>query len=361
MKKLRFSQRVVTFTVLLCAATLSASAVEVKKDFHREMVPTDQTTLTVINKFGSVVTETWAEKNIVIDVTVKVEHSSAERANKLLDMITVKFTETGGNLTAETVFNDEFSSINWKGGSNTFSINYNVKMPAFINLDVTNKYGNTVIDEVSGLANMTVKYGDLTVNKLTRGNVKPLNSLVVAYGKATVDELGWAEINARYCGQFSIESATALLVDSRYSKISIGKVSSLVADAKYDGYKVTASNNVVIMAGYTDISIGTVTKKLEVETKYGNLSVEKIPAGFSGVNVKAGYCAVKLGIDPAACYNLKANSSYGSVKVDDANFSADRRIQGNTSTELEGKVGKCSNPTAEVVIDASYGSVKLFQ
>jgi hypothetical protein len=360
MKKLQFNQRVVAFAVLLCAATLSASAVEVKKDFHREMVPTDNTTLTVINKFGSVVTETWDQKNIVIDVTVKVEHSSAEKANKLLEMITVKFTETGGNLTAETVFSNEFSSINWKGGSNTFSINYNVKMPAYVNLDVTNKYGNTVIDEVSGLANLTVKYGDLTVHKLTRGNVKPLNSLVVAYGKATVDELGWAEINARYCGQFSIERATALLVDSRYSKISIGEVSSLVADAKYDGYKVTASNNVIIMAGYTDISIGTVNKKLEVETKYGNLSVEKIPAGFSGVNVKAGYCSVKLGIDPAACYNLKANSSYGSVKIDDANFSPERRIVGNTSTELEGKVGKCGSPTAEVTIEASYGSVRLY-
>ncbi|MFZ0471420.1 MAG: hypothetical protein WAL94_02280, partial [Bacteroidales bacterium] len=85
MKKLQFNQRVAAFTVLLCAATLSASAVEVKKDFHREMTPTDQTTLTVINKFGSVVTETWSEKNIVIDVTVKVDHSSAEKANKLLD------------------------------------------------------------------------------------------------------------------------------------------------------------------------------------------------------------------------------------------------------------------------------------
>ena len=73
---------------------------------------------------------------------------------------------------------------------------------------------------------------------------------------------------------FSVERATALLVDSRYSKISVGEVSSLVADSKYDGYTVTAANNVILIAGYTDINIGKVTKKLEVETKYGNLSVE---------------------------------------------------------------------------------------
>jgi hypothetical protein len=275
-------------------------------------------------------------------------------------MIQVEFTEEGGNLRAETVFSEDFSNINWKGGSNSFSINYNIKMPAYINLDVTNKYGNTVIDEVSGLANLAVKYGDLTAHKLTRGNVKPMNRLDVAYGKAAVDELGWAEISARYCGQFRIDRAAALLVDSRYSKISVGEVSSLVAEAKYDGYNVTAANNVVMTAGYTDISLGKVNKKLEVETKYGNLSVDVIPAGFNDITVKAGYCSVKLLISPSACYTLKANSSYGSIKVDDTNFSPTRRIVGNTSSELEGKVGNCSSTSSNVIIEASYGSVRLY-
>jgi hypothetical protein len=359
MKKSLSNRRVALFAALLSAVTLTASAEEVKKDFQREMVPTDNSTLKVINKFGAVVTETWDQNRIVINVTVKVEHPSADRAKKLLDMITVEFTEEGGNLTAETVFSSDFSSISWKGTNNSFSINYNIKMPARVNLDISNRYGNTVVDEVSGLAHLEVKYGDLTVGKLSRGNIKPLNSLVVAYGKATVDELGWAEINARYCGMFSVRRATAVLVDSRYSKISLEEVSSLVADSKYDGYIVTNANNIVLMGGYTDLNFKKVNKKLEVETKYGNLAVERIPAGFEKITVKAGYCAVRLGIDPAACYMLEATTSYGSLKVDDANFSPDRRIQGNTSSEVAGKVGKCSNPTSHVSVTASYGSVRL--
>ena len=359
MKKSLSNRRVALFAALLCAVTLTASAEEVKKDFQREMVPTDNSTLKVINKFGAVVTETWDQNRIVINVTVKVEHPSADRAKKLLDMITVEFTEEGGNLTAETVFSSDFSSISWKGTNNSFSINYNIKMPARVNLDISNRYGNTVVDEVSGLAHLEVKYGDLTVGKLSRGNIKPLNSLVVAYGKATVDELGWAEINARYCGMFSVRRATALLVDSRYSKISLEEVSSLVADSKYDGYIVTNANNIVLMGGYTDLNFKKVNKKLEVETKYGNLAVERIPAGFEKITVKAGYCAVRLGIDPAACYMLEATTSYGSLKVDDTSFSPEKRIVGNTSSEMAGKVGKCSNPTSQVKVTASYGSVRL--
>jgi len=359
MKKLSTNQRVTLFAALLCTVALSASAEEVKKEFHRELVPGNNSTLTVINKFGSVVTETWDKNNIVVDVTVKVEHPSADRAKKLLDMIKVEFTEEGGNLKAETIFDDDFSSINWKGSNNNFSINYVIKMPARVNFDVTNKYGNTVIDELSGHVMANIKYGDLTADKLTRGNTKPLNTIMVAYGKATVYELGWAEINIRYVGMFSVDKATALLVDSRYSKVSVKEVSSLVADSKYDGYSVGAANNIVVLGGYTDLRFDKVNRKLDVETKYGNLTVNYIPAGFEKLKVEAGYCAVKLGIDPAACYRLNANSSYGSIKLDDNLFSADRRIVGNTSTEMAGKVGKCGSPSSEVTIDTSYGSVRL--
>jgi len=359
MKKLSTNQRVTLFAALLCTVALSASAEEVKKEFHRELVPGNNSTLTVINKFGSVVTETWDKNNIVVDVTVKVEHPSADRARKLLDMIKVEFTEEGGNLKAETIFDDDFSSINWKGSNNNFSINYVIKMPARVNFDVTNKYGNTVIDELSGHVMANIKYGDLTADKLTRGNTKPLNTIMVAYGKATVYELGWAEINIRYVGMFSVDKATALLVDSKYSKVSVKEVSSLVADSKYDGYSVGAANNIVILGGYTDLRFDKVNRKLDVETKYGNLTVNYIPAGFEKLKVEAGYCAVKLGIDPAACYRLNANSSYGSIKLDDSLFSADKRIVGNTSTEMAGKVGKCGSPSSEVTIDTSYGSVRL--
>jgi len=182
----------------------------------------------------------------------------------------------------------------------------------------------------------------------------------VAYGKASVTEVSWAEINARYCGQFNIEKASALLVDSKYSKLNIDEVSSLVCDSKYDGINVEKAKNIVVTSGYTNLTFGTVTKKLEVETRYGNISVENIPSGFEMMSVKAGYCSVRLGIDPSACYKLNANSSYGSIKVDDEEFSPNKRIIGNTSTELEGQVGNCSNTASSVDVSVSYGSAKLY-
>ena len=70
--------------------------------------------------------------------------------------------------------------------------------------------------------NLDIKYGNLTAGKLTRGNVKPLSKLSLAYGKASIDETGWLDMIVRYAGSVEITKSQALLIDSKYSKLSLG-------------------------------------------------------------------------------------------------------------------------------------------
>ena len=104
----------------------------------------------------------------------------------------------------------------------------------------SNKYGNTDIDELHGLVNLDIKYGNLTAGKLTRGNIKPLNSLNLAYGKGTIDEAGWLDLTYKIRRAASeIEKSQALLLDSKYSKLSLGETSSVVGESKYDNIRIT--------------------------------------------------------------------------------------------------------------------------
>ena len=360
MKPSLFKQRIMTLAVLLFSMSLTAAAEEVSKEYHKESTPGPNSTLNITNKFGDVVTETWTENRIVVDVKVTVENSSAEKAKKIMQMIEVAFTEENGSLTAVTNFDDNFSDIHWGNDNNRFSIDYSVKMPANVNLTISNKYGNTEIDEVSGQVILDLKYGNLFAGKLNRGNVKPINSISIAYGKAEITEMSWATVSARYCNQFDIDKATAITVESKYSKFNIEEASSVVCDSKYDNYSVGKVKNFVAAGGYTSFKLESVASKLSVQTKYGNLSVESIPEGFSQMDVEASYCSVKLGISSSACYNLNAQSRYGGVKLDDDNFEPVTRIVGNNSAEIKGLVGNCKNPASSVNITASYGSVTLF-
>ena len=346
------------FSVFLSATTLLSQ--EVSKVFHQEYTAGSGTTLDISNKYGDVVVETSDQNQIIIDVKVTVEYPNKERAEKLLGYINVEFSEEGDVVRAKTIIDDKFNFSGWGGGSKTFSIDYKVKMPARINFTLTNRYGNSELEEIRGLVRLDIKYGDLVAENLARGNEKPLNSLSVAYGKADIESAGWLDATVRYSGSFAIGKAQALLLDSKYSKIQIEEISSVVGETKYDNINIEKINNLVLNAGYADINVGELTKKLKFEGGYGSLTVDNVPAGFEMLESDSRYIGVKLGIDGGASYELDAKLSYGDLKFDEENFQHQRRIVQNNSSETTGIVGKESSPSSKVRVTASYGSIRLY-
>ena len=360
MKKSDYKPGMLLFiSLLLVPFTISAQ--EVTKEFHKEYTAGANTTLEISNRYGDVVIRSWDKDQVVIDVKVTVELPDKERARKLLGYIDVRFSEGENLISAKTVIDDKFHFTGWGGESRKFSIDYNVKMPVGTALTLANRYGNTDIDELHGLVNLDIKYGNLIAGKLTRGNVKPLSRLNLAYGrKATIDEAGWLDLTVRYCGSMGITKSQALLLDSKYSKLFLGETSSVVGESKYDNIRIENINNLVLENGYTDVNIGVLTKKLNYNGSYCSFSIERIPAGFESLDVETHYTGVRLGIEESANYKLDAKVSYGGLKYNEDNFKNQRRIIENNSNEVSGTVGKEESPSARVNVIASYGSVKLY-
>jgi hypothetical protein len=344
--------------LLLLCFTLSAQ--EVTKEFHKEFTSGANTTLDISNRYGDVVIQSWDKDQVVIDVKVTVELPSREKAEKLISYIDVQFSEGTDLISAKTVIDDKFNFSGWGSSSKKFSIDYTVKMPVGIALTLANKYGDTDIDELHGLMNLDIKYGNLTAGKLTRGQVKPYSKLNLAYGKGSIDETGWLDITVRYCGNLDIRKSQALLLDSKYSKLSLGETSSIVGESKYDNLRIESINNFVLDNGYTEVNIGTLTKKLDYTGSYGSFSVDRVPAGFESLAVEVRYMGVRLGIEETASYRLDAKVTYGGLKYNEGNFKNERRIIENNSNEVTGIMGKEESPSAKVNVTASYGSVKLY-
>jgi hypothetical protein len=359
MKKLVYKSGTLLF-ITLCFISFTLSAQEVKKEFHKEFTAGANTTLEISNRYGDVVIQSWDKDQVVIDVLVTVELPNKEKAEKLLSYIDVQFSDNGNNISAKTVIDDKFNFSGWGGESKRFSIDYTIKMPAVTALTLSNKYGNTDLDELNGLVSLDIKYGNLTAGKLTRGNGKPLNRLNLSYGKASITDAGWLDLYARYAGNINIERCQALLLDSKYSKLNMGDISSIVGESKYDNLKIDNINNLVLDNGYTETNIGILTKKLNYSGSYGSFSIDEVKEGFEEIDIETHYMGVRLGINESASYNLEARVSYGGLKFNEDNFRNQKRIIQNNSTELSGIVGKEESPSAKVNIQASYGSVKLY-
>jgi hypothetical protein len=357
MKRINYKPGMLLLAAFLLSFALNAQ--EVTKDFHKEYKADKNTTLEISNRYGDVIIENWDKDQVVIDVRVTVDVDGKERAEKYLSMIDVQFTEGAGLITAKTIIDEDFKFSGW-GRDRKFSIDYRVKMPYVTSLTLANRYGNTDIDELRGVANIDIKYGNLSINKLTRGNEKPINKIAISYGKGNVDEAVWLDIYARYCSPLEITKSQALLIDSRYSKFRIGSTSSIVSDSRYDTYSVDNMNNLVMEAGYTTTTIGTLTKKLSYEGSYASLNVETIPGGFESLDAEVRYTQVRLGISESANYRVEGKASYGGIKLNEDRFKYQKRIVENSSTEISGVVGSEESPTSKVNVSASYGSIKLY-
>jgi hypothetical protein len=359
MKKSDYKAGMLLFGALLIIP-LTLKAEEVTKEFHKEYKAGPNTTLEINNKYGDVVIQSWENDQVVIDVKITVELPNQEKAQKFISYIDVIFSESGNLISAKTVIDDKFSFTGWGGDSKKFSIDYNVKMPAGTSLSLANKYGNTDIDELTGSVNLDIKYGNLTAGKLTRGNIKPINILNLAYGKGTIDEAGWLDLTVRYVGSFDIEKSQALLLDSKYSKLSLGETSSLVGESKYDNIRIDKINNLVLENGYCDVKVGELTKKLTYNGSYGSFEVESIPAGFNALETDTRYLGIKLGIDESANYKIVAKLSYGGLKYNEDKFKNQKRIIENNRSEISGTIGDEDNPASSVNVTSAYGSIRLY-
>jgi hypothetical protein len=349
---------ILIFSLFLTSA--GSTAQEVSKEYHRSWTAGPNTTLDINNRYGKIVVETSDQNQITVDVKVTIEYPDRTRAQRLMNYIDVQFSEEGDVLKAKTTIDDKFSFSGWGRASRRFSIDYKINMPSRINFSLTNRYGNSELQTIDGFVNIDIKYGDLKTANLTRGNEKPINYISLAYGKAEIESAGWLDATVRYSSRFTINTCQALLLDSKYSKINIGEISSVVGNAKYDKLEIEKIRNLVLEAGYTDINVGELTKKLKYNGGYGSITVESIPSGFELLETNTRYSGVSLGIESNAGYELDAKTSYGDLKYDETSFRHQRRIIENNAREISGIAGNESSPASKVTVTASYGSVRLY-
>jgi len=344
--------------LLIAVISFAANASEVSKKLSHEFKINENSSLVLQNKYGKIDVQNWDEKKVAIDVEIVIEHPDKEKAEKLLEYLDVDFSTTGNESKAITKIDERFNKLkgnNW-GNGKKFHINYTVKMPKDLDLNLSNKYGDVYIDELTGYSKINVKYGNLQANKILRNDTKPLSSIILGYGKGNVSEVGWMKIEIKY-SKLKIEKSRALVIQSKYSKLYIDEASSIVSESKYDSYEIETIDNFVIEGAYAGYKIGYLGKKLSLDTKYTGTTVDKIPASFELIKISNSYGGIKLGIASDASYHLKGEARYAKISFPSSNNM--NRIEKSSSATYDGIVGSSSNPKARVVITTSYGGVKL--
>ena len=311
------------------------------------------------NMYGDIIVETNDGNSVAIDVFVEMSSKKQELAQEMLSFINVDFVEDGKKIVVKTSISD--NNTRWKIRNKSFNIRYVVSMPSWLNLSVVNKYGDTKINRLDGAFNADLKYGNLNITELTRGNESSVIQIKSTHGSVNIDKANWVYLKVSYSSNVKIGTAQAIALYSRYSKISIDShVNSLVIDSKYDSYSLNSVSNLVIDASYTDFEVDVVSKKINIDCNYGSVEVDKVSAEFSEIVIDSDYTDIELAIDHNSHYQLDAHLSYGDLEIDRSKYSNLTFIDSNNKVDVSGEYNAISSkPISVVKLNSTYGDIEL--
>lgn len=357
MQRMRFSRWLMGILVLAAAAgSADAQTYSESQKVTRTFIAGTETRLDLSNKYGTVHVIPWKKDSVGVEIDLFIRSSSISKLEKLKKNVEFEFTATRYYIKVGTVFGSKggsfFADLKDLSGTiipskNEVKIDYTVYVPSYLNINITNKYGDIYIDDMKGSVSVNLANGDIKANSL-----KGESNISLNFGNGIINELASARLNISYA-DIEIQEAGQLNIDSKSSTIRIREADILKMVSKRDRYSVTRLNNLFGESWFSDIWLTKMNEEINFNPKYGALKVDSIPDWFSFVNINTEFTDLNLIFSKMASYQLevmKHNNvmlrlpeAYGDLEVVDREEEAEH---------LKGMVGPAQNTASRVKITA---------
>jgi len=200
--------------------------IEKTKSYSKSYNISNKDKINIENSFGEMKLITWAKNEIKVDVTITAKGGTEERAQQILDHISIEDGKNNSGVFFKTKMDE--NKKNWNKGDKGYKdegmhIDYVVYLPASNPLDVQNSFGPMIIPDYNGEASISSKFGSLTAGKIS-------NAKLVSV------EFGHGEIESINNGKLSIQ----------FSRATINKISGFVkAELQHSsGIKLIIDNGI---------------------------------------------------------------------------------------------------------------------
>ena len=340
-----------TFALLVLSTLfISAAGADYTKNIRKSWPKSTVTALKVTNKFGGIKINDMGGDSVTIKVVITVENSSEKRAKEQLEKIQIEFQKTGGLAIAETKNVD--TRVEEGTTKQSFTIDYMINIPKDRDLEIINRYGNVVINELEAKGTFNVSYGNMTAGKLKSPAGSPVN-IEINYGKADIESINEANMVFKYSKLYAGEVGQ-LVLDSKYSTVNIHKIKNLTLDSKYDGFNIDEIENLKSLSKYTNYKIELLTRSFDLDNGYGSVRISKVDSKFDNIHIESSYGGIDIGLNELS-YKLQSKCSYCNIDFPTDRFKGDK-ISEKQNLSIKGNVGTGGG---SVSINSRYGGVKL--
>ena len=337
----------VALLILTLPEQLLAKSETKSKTYTESFSVNENATLKLENQFGKINLISWDQNQVEIKVEVNVDAKNEEKAQKKLDQIDVQIS---GSNSLVKVITELKNNGNFKG---EFSIDYEIKAPASLNLDLTNEFGDVVITEWDGSADIHVEFGSLTANKLSSDQV----NINLEYSSGNIGLLNKAEIDLEYADKFTLDKAKELKIDAEFSDVDIENVERITVSAEYGGIDIGQANQVDFDGEFAGFSLGKLYKRGEFISEYGGIKIHFVSKSFEELILNNSFSSINVYFEEGSSFDFDLSSEFGGISVmDGAHLKIDREEIGENY--MKGTYGKGEHKS-KVTAEAEYGEITL--
>jgi len=328
-----------------------------EKTVQKEYTVNSDAELYVSNSYGNIDISTWNENRTVIEVHIKTNANSEEKAQSKLDDIQIEFTGSASKVSAKTRFNERKTNWNWWGGSKNnnvrMEINYTIKIPVTNSVDLHNDYGAITINRLEGRANISCDYGQLYLGDLLGEN----NYLSFDYTKtASISSMASGKINADY-SNYTLDKVGALELNADYTKSDIKEVNVLDYSCDYGRLTIGTVKNIDGGGDYVPVRINTLRGRMDITAEHGSVSVDRITEEGGDVDIRSEYAGIKIGFDSGYHFDFDLRLEYAGFSGEDE-VTVMRTAKDNSYKAYSGYHGKKGSGNT-INIDSEYGRVSF--
>lgn len=332
---------IVTGLLFIAAIALKGQGTQI---FEKEMEVSSNTTLTIDNKFGNIECSTWNKKRIHVTVDVSGDFKNESEIN---EKVQIEFASSSGKIDLETVIDGSL-------GSKSTQINYTVKMPAEMNINFENEFGNLYLETLTGEAKIENKFGNVKLGTLKGSN----NQIDIKFGNLEITNFNSGVIDINN-GNTEITKAHQVNLDAKFGNVEMGKVKEATVELKNGKFSIEEAGKLNIDGAFADVKIQEVTDELVVNNNHGSSEIKRIAETTSKIKIDNKFGKVKLGISDEASYNITCEVKMGSFYYPEELANFDKVESSMMSKEYSGKLGK--NPGSnDMEIESKNGDVVIF-
>lgn len=348
---MKISQFKLCFIVFVLTPALVFAQETRSKEVAKHYTVPEGANLSIEGKYGNIHMESWDKNEVDLLVNIKVTNRSASRAQDYLDKISIAIDDASkSNLSFRTIIDGR---INNDHRDDRMEIEYKVKVPRGINLDIDNNYGNLYIQDIRGHVVLDVAYGNLKADALT-GN----SDVKLSYGNGEIEKMTNGEVVARY-SNLDVENAGDLEVSNSYSNINFGKTADIDLNNKYGNISWKSINALDGFSKYGTVKISKLYDALKFDVMYGGgIRVAWISKNFSTIDVESSYATVALNFEKGMSAMLDANLKYCNLKNYDIEFDHSYVDESGSQKVYKGKLGSGSF-NSKIKVISEYGTVKI--